>query len=410
MASTSRGKDLEEAYANLSLNGDDEDGLILEDIPGNNTEVGLERCLVGCFVTNRKVNFMAMQDTLSSIWRPVKGVFMEETDQTNMFLFKFFHDRDMQRVLEDGPWTFNQQVLLLKKLNVDEQLKDIKLSELYMWVQVYDVPVGFKSEFVLKSIGNFIGKFMESDPRNFQGMFKNYLRIRVAIDIHRPLKSQMRIKKPGGEWLWVKFKYERLPSFCFYCGRIGHTEKFCEDSFDNHQGQEVRKYDGTLRAPLRNQGPIKSNQWLRGSEGEVLTPVKLHEEGKHEGRMEQHREGRSGNFARDERDPRKSGESELTSKNSGENPLQVIDPKDLEFLNDRREKDFTGVQTSGPISDGLALTIPKRRRVEEPKENGPGEENNTVTDADMTEEDNTCSLDPKNLSMAGTAMQSRPSL
>lgn len=128
MASSSRDKNLEEAYANLSLNGDDEEGLNLEDIPENDTMEGLERCLVGCFVTSRKVNFMAMQDTLSAIWRPVKGVFMEPTDQINMFLFKFFHDRDMQRVLEDGPWTFNQQVLLLKKFNADEQLKDIKLS------------------------------------------------------------------------------------------------------------------------------------------------------------------------------------------------------------------------------------------------------------------------------------------
>lgn len=116
----------------------------------------------------------------------------------NMFLFKFFHDRDMQRVLDDGPWTFNQQFLLTKKFNADEQLMDIKISELYMWVQLYDIPVGFKSEFILKSIGNFVGRFLESDPKNFQGMSKNYLRIKVAIDISCPLKSQMRIKKPGG--------------------------------------------------------------------------------------------------------------------------------------------------------------------------------------------------------------------
>lgn len=264
MASSSRGKNLEEAYANLSLNNEDEDGLILEDIPENVTKEGLDRCLVGCFVTNRKVNFMAMQDTLASIWRPVKGVFMEETNRTNMFLFKFFHDRDMQWVLDDGPWTFNQQVLLIKKFNADEQLKDIKLSELYMWVQVYDLPIGFKSEFILKSIGNYVGSFLESDPRNFQGMSRNYLRIKIAIDVSRPLKSQMRIKKPGGEWLRIQFKYERLLSFCFYCGRIGHTEKFCEDLFDNPQENETKRYDSSLRAPVRKQGISTENQWIRG--------------------------------------------------------------------------------------------------------------------------------------------------
>lgn len=98
---------------------------------------------------------------------------MEETNQPNIFLFKFFHDLDMQRVLNDGPWTFNQQVLLIKKLNVDEQSREVILSELYIWIQVYDVSIGFKSEYVMKSIGYFVGRFMESDPRNFQGMCKN---------------------------------------------------------------------------------------------------------------------------------------------------------------------------------------------------------------------------------------------
>ncbi|XP_074355882.1 uncharacterized protein LOC141695542 [Apium graveolens] len=277
MASSSHGKNLVESYANMSLNSDEEEGLVLEDIPDNEVKEGLERCLVGCFVTSRKINFTAIQDTLASIWRPVKGVFMEETNRINMFLFKFFHDRDMQRVLEDGPWTFNQQVLLIKKFNADEQLKDVQLSELYMWIQVFDVPVGFKSESVLKSIGNFLGKFMESDARNFKGMFRDYLRIRVAIDISRPLKSQMHIKKPRREWLWIKFKYERLPSFCFYCGKIGHTEKFCEILFDNPQDQDTRKYDSSLQATLRNQGPSKENQWIRGAEGTVINPAKLYE-------------------------------------------------------------------------------------------------------------------------------------
>lgn len=234
MASSSQGKNLEEAYAELSLSNEDEEGLILEDIPDGEKIEGLERCLVGRLLTNRKVNFVAMQDTLSSIWRPVKGVFMEETDQMNIFLFKFFHDLDLQRVLDDGPWTFNQQALLIRKLNIDEQIKDVKLSELYMWVQVYDVPIGFRSEFILKSIGNYVGRFMETDTRNFKSMYRSYMRIRVAIDVGQPLKKQMKIKKVGGEWIWIHFKYERLPSFCFYCGRIGHTEKFCEDMFDNN--------------------------------------------------------------------------------------------------------------------------------------------------------------------------------
>lgn len=50
-------------------------------------------------------------------------------------------------------------------LDLGEQLADIKLSELYIWIQVYDLPIGFNSEFILKSIGNFVGRFIDSDPK-----------------------------------------------------------------------------------------------------------------------------------------------------------------------------------------------------------------------------------------------------
>lgn len=407
MASSSQRKNLDEAYANLSLNNDDDEGLILEDIPNNGGQDGMDRCLVGRFVTSRRVNFIAMQDTLSSIWRPVKGVFMEETDQPNMFLFKFFHDRDMQRVLDDGPWTFNQQVLVIKKFNAEEQLKDVKLSELFMWVQIYDVPIGFKSDFVLKSIGNYVGRYMESDSKNFKGMFRNYLRIKVAIDISRPLKSQMRIKKPGGEWLWIRFKYERLPSFCFYCGKIGHTEKFCVELFDNPQAQEIRKYDSSLRASFRNQEYAKGNQWIRGADGAVLNGVRLNEEEKTDGKLETPGEDDSENQAVDEDNPRKSGQMVVSNVISGGDLSKVVnlEPNYFESLNERRDTEFKGIETTG-----LSIIMdPKRRRVDDPLTERPNNNLNNEDDI-MIESQADGNIGPKNVEKAGSVMGARLAL
>lgn len=53
-----------------------------------------------------------------------EGGFMEETNTPNMFLFRFFHKLDMLRVLDDGPWTFNQQVLV-KRLEETDQLSSM---------------------------------------------------------------------------------------------------------------------------------------------------------------------------------------------------------------------------------------------------------------------------------------------
>lgn len=40
----------------------------------------------------------------------------------------------------------------------------------------------------------------------------------------------MCIKKTGEKLIWINFKYEHQPSFCFYYGLIG-SEKFCEVLF-----------------------------------------------------------------------------------------------------------------------------------------------------------------------------------
>lgn len=82
-----------------------------------------------------------------------------------------------------------------------------------------------------------MGRYVASDPNNFGG-WRTYMRLRITMDIRKPLKRRMKIKKAGGEWVWLNFKYEQLPTFCFFCGIIGHSEKLCEKLFDNLMRKE----------------------------------------------------------------------------------------------------------------------------------------------------------------------------
>lgn len=62
------------------------------------------------------------------------------------------------------------------------------------------------SENVLKGIGNFVGQFISSCPNNFGEVWKEYIRIRVAISLKKPIKRRMKIKMAGDDWYWVNFK------------------------------------------------------------------------------------------------------------------------------------------------------------------------------------------------------------
>lgn len=139
----------------------------------------------------------------------------------------------------------------------------ISLFSTEFWIQVHDLPCGFMSEKIGKEIGNFIGSYVEADANNYGGIWRNFMRIRVAVDVRRPLKRRMKIKKQGGEWSWIQFKYERLPTFCFFCGIIGHSERFCEKYFDCQERLAELPFGAWLRASSRRESTNIGERWLR---------------------------------------------------------------------------------------------------------------------------------------------------
>lgn len=54
------------------------------------------------------------------------------------------------------------------------------------------------------------------------------MRVRVTIDISQPLCRGKVVLLDSGKEMWVPFKYERLPSLCFWCGCLSHDDRDCE--------------------------------------------------------------------------------------------------------------------------------------------------------------------------------------
>lgn len=256
--------DMEELYAKLTIEDEEEGGVIIG--AGEVQENKENFVLVGRFLTEKNINFQAMQNVLASLWRPKEG--MEVHDLGNdRYSFVFYHIMDLQKVIEGGPWSFEQNMLVYKQLMEAENPRDIQLNEAAIWVQVYDLPKGFISENILKSVGDYIGKFMKADPANYDGTWKAYVRIRIMMNVLKPLKRRMKIKREGGSWIWINFKYERLSTFCFVCGMIGHTERECSVIYANAGKEVERAYGVWLRAPTRGVKNNSGSRWLRTGEG-----------------------------------------------------------------------------------------------------------------------------------------------
>jgi hypothetical protein len=92
----------------------------------------------------------------------------------------------------------------------------------------HDMPLGCMNRAVGNQIGRSLRKVTDVTVAEDDVGRGRYLRIRVEINLHQPLERG-RSLIISGKSLWVSFKNEKLPVFCFRCGRIIHGPSGCPE-------------------------------------------------------------------------------------------------------------------------------------------------------------------------------------
>nr|GMD50100.1 uncharacterized protein LOC109167503 [Ipomoea batatas] len=146
-----------DSYAALDIN--DPGGLDLDFDDEPTDTVNHHLALVGRLITEKIVKFPFMRDTMASVWRHRMGVAAKDLSN-NIFLFQFFHELDVLRVLNDGPWSFEQSLLVLARAQPNIPPPVTPLDTADFWIQIHELPLGFFSEKSAAAIGNFIGEYL----------------------------------------------------------------------------------------------------------------------------------------------------------------------------------------------------------------------------------------------------------
>ncbi|XP_019197752.1 PREDICTED: uncharacterized protein LOC109191599 [Ipomoea nil] len=217
--------------------------------------------LLGRFLTNKLVKVEYMRQVMAAAWQPVTGMQVSEI-KPRLFMFTFHHVTDIQRVLNDGPWPFENATLICEQLVEGGFLDDVVLDTVQMWIQVHGLPMGYTSDKILEQIGNYLGTFVKGDDRVAGAPWKVFYRIRLAIPVEKPMKRRLNFVKRDKSTCWVTFKYERLHNFCFYYGKLGHLYKFCRMARDSVLPVEEYPYSTELRAGIKRGPRAVGEHWL----------------------------------------------------------------------------------------------------------------------------------------------------
>lgn len=112
-------------------------------------------------------------------------------------------------------------------------------------------------------MGEFFGEFLEYDHKNNTSIWREFMRIKVRLDVRKPLKRKKKIIRRNGEEVIVSCKYERLGDFCFTCGIMSHTERYWSRFLNRYKEEVVKEWGSRLQAPTRRGPGMVKSKWLR---------------------------------------------------------------------------------------------------------------------------------------------------
>ncbi|KAE8796883.1 hypothetical protein D1007_28007 [Hordeum vulgare] len=128
-----------------------------------------------------------------------------------------------------------------------------------IWVRVHDLPPDKRTEEFGNALGNWLGKVVRVDVDEEAKAKGQHLRVRAQISVFEPLVRGFFLNSSREEKskLWFDFHYEKVPHFCFECGRLVHVNGVCAPPLDSSS-----QWGGWLRASSDKHGGSKG-----GSQG-----------------------------------------------------------------------------------------------------------------------------------------------
>ncbi|KAG8391719.1 hypothetical protein BUALT_Bualt01G0216400 [Buddleja alternifolia] len=223
-----------------------------------------DRVVVGRILSGSRFNFNAFKETMLTAFKPRKRIDFEKLDN-GRFLLNFESPNDLDKVLEEGPWCYDNDLVILKLLLENDDLLSVPLWWVDFNVLAKGLLISKMTEDMAFFIGNSLGQFRFVDLARNGVSRGSTLRIRVGLDVSKPLR-RVSFFRAGSNNFNISYTYERLPNFCYICGIMGHVFQFCKDPNKDvfKKSNKEFPFSHSLRAPSKMSYPYRSMR--RGSD------------------------------------------------------------------------------------------------------------------------------------------------
>ena len=97
-------------------------------------------------------------------------------------LFIFNNKADVDKVLQNEPWSYDKHVVILQFYSKTLPLRDLVFRESLFWVQVHDIPITYMNQATAEELCSVIGEVIHMPGGPTLGG-QGFMRVRVRVDV-----------------------------------------------------------------------------------------------------------------------------------------------------------------------------------------------------------------------------------
>lgn len=115
-----------------------------------------EYIIAAQFFTKHALSMEAVARTFKPLWK-ADNDFTVSKEGSHKALYMFDNKEDVDRILSSEPWSFKKYLVVLERYERQTPLEDLKFDKAYFWVQVHNIPIGYRNKSVAEDICEAIG-------------------------------------------------------------------------------------------------------------------------------------------------------------------------------------------------------------------------------------------------------------
>ncbi|KAL0294345.1 UNVERIFIED_CONTAM: hypothetical protein Sradi_6891500 [Sesamum radiatum] len=184
------------------------------------------------------------------------------------FFFRFKTTAFMEEVIEEGPWLFQGQPVVLQPWEQGMSLRRQKHLQVPVWIRIRHLPMEYWTEDGLSAVASGIGTPLYSDKITKNCLRLDFARVCVMLHYHSKLPKHLIVLSPilaeGKEVpIKVDIEYEWLPLRCSHCCSLGHMVNACPEKRVAKQRPPVAVYVQKSQSTGEENRGNKRMRWSR---------------------------------------------------------------------------------------------------------------------------------------------------